>query len=76
MTACSGDLASPETWNAVESSFINTMRTDDVFMRNCKKVSAGLLFRRCEATDVIKSVKVIRQLRGNVDSDGNIGSYQ
>lgn len=49
---------------------------DDEFIRNCKKVSAVRLFERCDATDAMKPANVARQLRGNVDSDGNIGPYQ
>lgn len=52
------------------------MIIEDEFMRNCKKVSGVRLFERCDAADVIKSDNVIRQLRGNLDSDGKIGSYQ
>lgn len=52
------------------------MMIDDELVRNCKKVSSVRFRDKCQETDVMKCVKILRQEVGNFDSDGKSGSYQ
>ena len=69
-------MVDPVVSNAEDNSFKKTMIIEEEFVRNAKNVSAVRLRERWDDTEVMKSVNILRQERGNVGSDGKIGSYQ
>lgn len=52
------------------------MMIEDEFVRNCRNASAVRFRETCDDMEVMKCVNILRQERGNVDSEGKIGSYQ
>ena len=69
-------MVDPVDSNAEDNSLKKTMIIEEEFVRNAKNVSAVRLRERWDDTEVMKSVNILRQERGNVGLDGKIGSYQ
>ncbi len=61
--------------SAADSSFRNTMIIEVEFVRKSRNVSAGRFRERWEDTEMIKLLRVRRQLLGNLSSEGSIGPY-